>query len=134
IIRLSAPEDHDMSDGVAFVLHFEKVRGMRSAETGTKRAHLPAVTGPSSEQPAWRLDADTDPQLVKLVRLVKSREYANQKELATALGVSTGTMSALKTAAVAREMISTVDWKACLSDAKELREDAALDAFGADAF
>jgi len=130
IIRLSAPEDHDMADGVAFVVHFEKVRGMRSGETGTKRAHLAAGTGKSSGQPAWHLDADTDPQLVKLVRLVKAREHGTQADLAAALGVSTGTLSTLKRAAIARDMITRDDWSGCLSDARALREEATVEALG----
>jgi len=126
IIRLAAPEDHDLADGVAFVMKFEKVRGVRSSETATKRVHLPAAT-PTLGTPSWRIDADEDPQVAKLLRLVRSREHATQKELATALGVSTGTLSTLKRTALARAMITLDDWKVCLDDARALREDDAGD-------
>jgi hypothetical protein len=63
--------------------------------------------------------------LAKLVRLVKSRDHATQAELATALGVSTGTMTTLKRQAVARGMISLDEWRDCLRESREMREDAA---------
>jgi RecA-family ATPase/DNA-binding XRE family transcriptional regulator len=125
IIRLNAPEDHDLADGVAFVFKFEKVRGMRTDETATKRAHLPAVTGTTSGTPRWRIETDEDPQLMKLLRLVRSREYGTQAELATALGVSTGTMSTLKKTALEREMITLDVWQQCLREAKELAQEDA---------
>jgi RecA-family ATPase len=121
IIRLAAPQER--RPGVAFSLTFEKVRDLRTDEHASKQAHLPAPQGGSSEAPRWIVEEDQGPLLERLVAAVRSRQYLTQKDIADALEVSTGGLSSLKTRAVAAGLITTVEWRQCMSDARELASD-----------
>ncbi|HLZ65465.1 MAG TPA: AAA family ATPase [Aliidongia sp.] len=116
IIALSHPGGIASRTGTAFAWHFEKFRGMRDGTVGDFQATLTA--GPVGDA-AWTHEASTENLVVELVALVRSVRCQNREELAAALGVSTGTISALKLKAIGQGLISAADWDQCLRMARE---------------
>lgn len=100
----------------AFELDFTKYRGLRN-DTITQTTVWLAPD--SNGVLRWQWKESEDATLSRLVTLVRSCEYATQKDLATAMAVSTGKLSGLKSVAIARGLISEREWQQCIEAARD---------------
>jgi hypothetical protein len=84
---LKALEDGSVPDGVGarFLLELGKFRGRRDDTMDERKVWLAAD--------GWHAEPPVDPQVMRLVRLLSSRRFINQTELAAELGTTQGTVS-----------------------------------------
>ena len=93
-------------------MSWEKVRAKRTEEFQDRTV----VLGPEGRT----YEALDDPELIRYVNAVKSREYPTSKALAAPLEVTKGTISKRKKKAIAKGLITVDEIRRCEEDAKQL--------------
>lgn len=107
----------DRPDTTRFRLSWNKFRGRKEDGTGVPLdfALEQAIfdnpqNGVAAGQLQWISSLAEDTRVEQLLELVRTGEYGSQKDLASALGVSVGTVNAWKTKAITQGRITTTEW------------------------
>jgi hypothetical protein len=108
----------DRRHSAGFLIKADKFRARRDDTMEDRRAFL--VDG------KWELDGIEDQQATRVVQAIRSRRYANQKEIADALGIDQRRVSEALSRAVALDMITEDEVKRCREAAKGLRKGATV--------
>lgn len=123
IIRLEHQNGLPSHDGLAFDMHFEKVRRKRTSDVESARVALTYLDG----KPVWKKDPLSDGRLRDLVDLIRSRDYPHQAELAKVMDISKGQVTKLRHKAIHAGLISMDEWSQCLLYAKKKTSDQTAD-------
>lgn len=97
MMKLERPLDYSPVDGASFFIHWMKNRGLSGADIAPIRANLQEDRG---GLPKWKHKILYQTRVHELMMLARSGNYATQAELASAMDVSTGRISQLKSEAI----------------------------------
>lgn len=117
ILSLQRPEGWTPDQGAAFELQWDKYRGKPDPRIAPLNVILE-----QAENSQWRHSATHAPVLRQLIELVRSMDYATQKEVADAAGISPSEVSKRKRDAIKASLITEREWDECLKAAKEAAE------------
>lgn len=113
-------EDEGSSASTGFTLSWHKYRGMRDSSI-QDGAVCVLVTNTKRKEAHWKILDGDQALLLNMVEMVRSGQYATQKELAEALATSTATLSRMKRRAMQQGRITKQEWDKCLKEAAEQR-------------
>ena len=103
------------SSSSAFSLEWRKYRGRRDGSIQDGQVFILMTggtgTGAGTCEAYWKTTDTEDLRIKEMVEAVRSEEYGSQKELAAALGISTPTLSRMKTRAMREGRISERAWR-----------------------
>jgi putative DNA primase/helicase len=105
VIRLERPADHTAEDGARFVLRFTKSRGVTGEEVAPLEAKL--VQGEDGRL-TWACQSPAESLLLRFLRAI-DEGVDKQAELPEELSVHRGSVSKVKTQAVAAGLIAAKD-------------------------
>lgn len=108
------------SASTGFTLSWHKYRGMRDSSI-QDGAVCVLVTNTKRKEAHWKVLDGDQALLLNMVEMVRSGQYATQKELAEALATSTATLSRMKQRAIQQGRITKQEWDKCLKEAAEQR-------------
>ena len=108
------------SASTGFTLSWHKYRGMRDSSI-QDGAVCVLVTNTKRKEAHWKVLDGDQALLLNMVEMVRSGQYATQKELAEALATSTATLSRMKQRAMQQGRITKQEWDKCLKEAAEQR-------------
>lgn len=116
ILHLRELNNIKSRQGAAFVLDWTKYRNKRDESTVNREVWLGRD---DREVFGWHHQTSKSDQAAMAVELVKSLEFPFQKDIAGAMGISTGNMSKIRTRAVSSGMITDKEWDRYLEAARE---------------
>ncbi len=114
VVALKATEGDTGGTGACFTLHIEKARNSAPIEAKGKTLRL--VDG------QWLVEIDEQATAHRIVAMIRSLNFAHQKDIGTALGLEPYAVSRLIQRAIKADMITREEIKRKFADAKELKE------------
>ena len=120
MMKLERPHHYSSSEGAKFIIEWGKTRGLAGVDTAPINAHL--VEDEDTKLPRWKYEVLDDLKIFEVMRFAQSGDYATQKEIAAAMGVSAARVNQLKNSAINDYQIFTSEqFRRWLNTAKELR-------------
>ena len=117
IVALEKVEGTKASEGAAFRIRFDKNRANGKPHADGKTLRL--------QDGQWVCEVDPYEQAAEVVRMVQSRRYGTQQELADSLGVHQSTISRIFRAAEGLGLFSRADLMKELAAARDLKKSLA---------
>jgi hypothetical protein len=112
---------------LAFEIAWEKYRGA-DYDANTKSRSVRLMQGIEGSALRWEFGAAAGEQVRELVELVRTLEYATQKQLGDALGVNQSTVSRLREKAIHGDrLITENEWNQSLEAARRIADDGAVE-------
>jgi AAA domain len=117
ILGLRRPDGLDENHRASFEMEWTKFRNIRNNATKGKKAWL--IEDVPSKTLQWKHESSESEEVTRLLGLLKSGQYATQKDLARAMDVSEPTITRLKARAKAERRIVDEEWKSYLEVGRE---------------
>jgi len=114
IIRLEQTPEQTLEGSASFRMIWEKNRSKRNDEVQERSVSL--------EDGLWNYELTDKPELVEMVRLIRSREFQSQKDIADHLGVDKATVSRRIKKAFGADLISKDEMNKCFEEARDLED------------
>ena len=117
-----APNGDLLGGETGFIVRVDKFRQANKPEPLKVRLAQCEDTG----EMRWEWGASRDRQLEEIVRLVRSREFELDREIAEELGLGKVTLSRRKKEAITAGLITKKEWEECMTEARALAREGGV--------